>query len=254
MRRNQSRMYHIAICDDDQIFIQYIKKIILSSGLEEGAVKFYEFYSGEELINSLHVNIEYDLLVLDIQMGKMDGNETAKLYRKKYSNTILVFCSGKVLPTVKSFEVTPFRYLLKHYSDSRMLREMEAVIEKLKCTKIEPFIIGNYNYNFIRLNLNEILYIAVSKHGSKIFINPNHIHYEFEKYVKCKEKVKELYPTLKNYGFIYAHNSYLVNLQYIKRKTMTELELVDGTILSIARSKEKELRKALAEYLSLKYD
>ncbi len=246
-------MYHIAICDDDQFFINYMKKIIIASGLDEKMTIFYEYYSGEELIHNMDNNIEYDLLILDIQMGNMDGNETAKLYRHKYPYTTLVFCSGKVKPTVRSFEVTPFRYLLKQYSDSRMLREMGPIIEKIKNTKEEPYIIGNYHYNTIKLRPDDILYIAVAKHGSDIYICSNVIRYEFEKNIRSKEKVKELYLLLKNHGFVYAHNSYIVNLKYIKRKTMTEIELVDGTLLSIARSKEKELRKALAGYLALKY-
>ncbi len=247
-------MYNIAICDDDQVFISYMKKMIIASGLDERMVVFYEYCSGEELILSMNKNIEYDLLILDMQMGNMDGIETAKLYRGKYINTILVFCSGRVKPTVKSFEVTPFRYLLKQYSDSRMLREMYPIIEKIKSLKIEPFIIGSYLYNTVKLTPDEILYIAVSKHGSDIYICSHIIRYEFERKIKSKEKVKELYLMLKNHGFVYAHNSYIVNLKYIKRKTMIELELVDGTVLSIARSKEKELRKALAEHLARKYE
>ena len=247
-------MYNIAICDDDQVFISYMKKMIIAGGLEERMVVFYEYCSGEELVLSMNKNIEYDLLILDMQMGNMDGIETAKLYREKYINTILVFCSGRAKPTVKSFEVTPFRYLLKQYSDSRMLREMYPIIEKIKSSKIEPFIIGSYLYNTVKLIPDEILYIAVSKHGSDIYICSHIIRYEFERKIKSKEKVKELYLLLKNHGFVYAHNSYIVNLKYIKRKTMIELELVDGTVLSIARSKEKELRKALAGYLARKYD
>lgn len=247
-------MYNIAICDDDLFFIQYMKNIILTSGLDERMIMFYEYHSGEELIKSLDTNIEYDLLILDMQMGNMDGNQTAKLYREKYLNTTLVFCSGKVRPTVKSFEVTPFRYLLKQYRDDRMKHEMKPIIEKIKASKIEPYIVGCYHYNTIKLKPDEILYIAVSKHGSTIYICPNaKDDNEGKGNINSKEKVKDLYVILKNSGFVYAHNSYIVNLKYIKRKTTTELELIDGTVLSIARSKEKEFRKALAGYLALKY-
>lgn len=247
-------MYNIAICDDDQVFISYMKKMIISGGLDDRMVVLYEYYSGEDLILSMNNNIEYDLLILDIQMGNLDGIETAKLYREKYINTVLVFCTGRVRPTVKSFEVTPFRYLLKQYSDSRMQRELYPIIEKIKKSKIDPFIIGSYLYNMVKLKPDEILYIAVSKHGSNIYICSDIVRYDFEKNIKSKKKVKDLFLQLENHGFVYAHNSYIVNLKHIRRKTTNELELVDGTVLSVARSKEKELRKALAEYLARKYD
>jgi Response regulator of the LytR/AlgR family len=251
-------MYHIALCDDAQIFINYmktiIKTVITSGGLDLNMITFYEYHSGEELIHSFNQNIDYDLLVLDMQMGKLNGNETAKLFREKYPNTTLVFCSGKVQPTVESFEVTPFRYLLKQYGDNRMQSEMKPVIEKMKSMKSVPSITCLYKYNAIKYKPNEILYIAATKRGSNLFVLPSGIRYGFENCIKSKEKVKDLYPILKDHGFMYAHNSYIVNLNYIKRKTTAELELIDGTVLSIARSKEKALRLALAVNLAQKYE
>jgi len=246
-------MYHIAICDDDKRFIKYIKSIMFASGIEENLVTFYEYHSGEELIQSLSLDIDYDLLVLDMQMDKLDGNETAKLFREKYTSTTLIFCSGKVKPTVESFEVTPFRYLLKQYGDSRMLFEMKPIIERIKSNKREPYIVGSYLYNAVRLRPSEILYIAASKRGADIYICPNINRNGVEKYTRSNEKVKALYTVLKDYGFVYAHNSYIVNLNYIIRKTTSELELIDGTALTIARSKEKDLRKAFAINLAMKY-
>ena len=77
--------------------------------------------------------------------------------------------------------------------------------------------------------------------------------YEFENHIRSKKRLPEMYAMLKNFGFEYAHNSYIVNLNHIKRKTTKELELSDGTVLSIARSKEKELRAAFAKYKAQKY-
>ena len=70
-------------------------------------------------------------------------------------------------------------------------------------------------------------------------------NYGFEKNISCKMNLDEMYEMLKDYGFEYAHNSYLVNLKYVTRKTTTELELIDGTHLSISRSKENSFTDAL---------
>ncbi len=246
-------MYYVAICDDDKRFVQYVKRIILSSGLDESEVFFYEYYSGEELIEKCKTQDNIDLLILDMQMKKINGDETAKQFRIRFPMSILVFCSGSCQPTVKCFEAAPFRYLLKEYTDKRMQQEMKIIIQEMKNKKTEPYIVGNRHYNTVKLKPEEILYIAISKHGSNIYACPNIKKYDFENNITCKERVDELYPILKDYGFAYAHNSYIVNLKYIRRKTTTELELVDGTILSIARSKEKELRVELARSMARKY-
>lgn len=246
-------MYFIAICDDENNFIKYMKKMLLKSGLKKEETTFYEYNSGEELINSLESCDKIDLLILDMQMKELDGYKTARLFRNQFPSSVIVFCSGVYLPTVESFETSPFRYLLKEYTDERMIRELKAVVQEVRNKLIEPVVMGTWNYNVVKLKLEEILYISIARNGSNIYVNPEIIKYEFENHLTSKKKLSELYDMLKNYGFEYAHNSYIVNLNHIKRKTIKELELSDETILSIARSKEKQLRVAFAKYKAQKY-
>ncbi|PXV95627.1 LytTR family two component transcriptional regulator [Lachnotalea glycerini] len=246
-------MFHIAICDDEKRFIQYMKNIIYNAGLKRGEVIFYEFSSGEEFIDYLKETASFDLLILDMQLKNMDGNETAKEFRKVFPTTTLVFCSGVCMPTVRNFETIPFRYLLKGYTDERMRFEMKTIINEMINKKVEPFIIGNNHYNLVKLRPSDILYIAIAKRGSCIHICPNIIEYKFEENITSKEKIESLYNLLKDYGFAYAHNSYIVNLKYIKKVTTTELQLVDDTKLTISRSKAKNFREEFAKVLAKKY-
>lgn len=246
-------MYDIAICDDDENFIKYIKRMLLKGDLKKEEICFYEYSSGEEMVNSLNACEKIDLLILDMQMKELDGNGTARLFRDQFPSSVIVFCSGVCLPTVESFETTPFRYLLKEYTDERMLRELDAVVQEVKNKRIEPIVMGTWNYNAVKLKLEEILYISIARNGSNIHVNPKVIKYEFENHITSRKRLPELYAILGKYGFEYAHNSYIVNLNHIKRKTTKELELIDGTVLSIARSKEKTLRIAFAKYKAQKY-
>lgn len=246
-------MYNIVICDDEVKVIQYLKSVIINAGVSKEQVKFYEFSSGEEFIDYLEDAISCDLLILDMQMNKIDGNETAKVFRKVFPNTTLVFCSGVCLPTVKSFEATPFRYLLKAYTDDHMQSEMKTIIKEMISKKVEPFIVANNHLNIVKLKLSDILYISIAKRGSHIHICSDIIEYKFEGKLTSKEKVETLYNKLKDFGFAYAHNSYIVNLKYIIKISISELQLIDGTKLTISRSKEKKFREEFARMLSKKY-
>ena len=74
-------MYRIAICEDDKNYIVFLKKIILATNvIEPETILFYDFHSGEELF--LHSELDFDLVILDMQMDKMDGYETAMQLRK----------------------------------------------------------------------------------------------------------------------------------------------------------------------------
>lgn len=246
-------MYYIAICDNDDKYIRYIKRMLFVSGLNRSEAVFYEYGSGEELIASIKTLDKIDILILEMKLKKIDGNKTAKIFRKKFPYSIIVFCSDTYFPTVEIFEVTPFRYLLKKYTDERMIRELKAVIQEMRNKIIEPVLIGNWKYSTIKLSLKEILYISIARNGSYLYVNPKNIKYDFEKYVKSKKKLPELYALLKDYGFEYAHNSYIVNLAHIKRKTKKELELSDGTVLSVSKSKQRQLRAAFVKYMALNY-
>lgn len=243
-------MYHIAICDDDEVFIQYIKRLFGESSCAAEEMVFYEYLSGEELLEDMKKQERYDLLILDICLEGIDGNAAAKKFRTLFPDTVLVFCSGVALPTVESFETTPFRYWLKEYTEERMKKELEAVIRKLQSQRKIPTIIGKQGTKLIKLDIENVLYIEISKRGSVI-------HYDTvqgEQRYTSDIKVAEYYEMLREFGFAYAHNSYIVNLEQVAVAGVKELELMNGKLLSISRSRVKEFRKLFACKLARKYD
>jgi len=46
-------MYNIIICDDDREFVDYVKGVIVKSGIDKGEIQFSEYYSGEELVQGI---------------------------------------------------------------------------------------------------------------------------------------------------------------------------------------------------------
>jgi len=76
-------MYRIAICDDDVRYAEYLEKLFkYRLFLTADDVMFYRYTSGEALINDLYKQIPFNLLILDMQLGGKDGDETAKLLGK----------------------------------------------------------------------------------------------------------------------------------------------------------------------------
>lgn len=238
-------MYYIGICDDDAVFIKYIERLF---GETQEAIEFLEYLSGEELICDMQKRTAYDLLVLDMQMPGMDGNETAKEFRKQFPNTLLVFCSGVCLPTVESFETTPYRYWLKEYTEERMQQEICDVLCKMKTSKMLPYIMGRRKNQIVKLSPEQIYYISIAKRGTVLHCGTTEDQYTSQK------KLIEFYEELRQVGFAYAHNSYIVNLKYVTVVGAKELELANGEKLTISRARVKEFRKAFAISLAQKYE
>jgi len=238
-------MYYIGICDDDEIFIKYIKRLFTEAQRE---IEFLEYASGEALINDMQNRAVYDLLILDVQMPGMDGNETAKEFRKQFPDTLLVFCSGVCMPTVESFETTPYRYWLKEYTEERMQREIEEVLAKMKKSRRMPYIMGRKENQLVKLSPERIYYISIAKRGTVLHCG------ETEDTYTSQQKLFEFYEQLREFGFAYAHNSYIVNLKHVAVVGTKELEFVNGEKLTVSRARAKEFKKAFAVSLAGKYE
>ena len=60
-----------ALCDDDKYIIEELKKLLLTYAKENRIIiDIDEFESGEKLLNSEN---NYDIIVLDFQLGSTDG-------------------------------------------------------------------------------------------------------------------------------------------------------------------------------------
>ena len=78
-------MPKIAVCDDEKESVIRLKEMILSSGIP-AEIDCYE--SGESLTKS---GRNYDIIFLDIDMGGMNGIETAKIIRGKDKNVKIIY-------------------------------------------------------------------------------------------------------------------------------------------------------------------
>lgn len=245
-------MYYIAICDDDLNYIDYLEKILrLRVGLSADEVIFCKYSSGEELVNDLEQNIPFHLLILDMQMKALDGDDTAKKFRQKYPDTLLVFCSGVCRPTVKSFEANAYRYLLKEYDSDRMTMELGNVIREMKQRAAIPEISLTYRNEIKSVRMSDIVYVSIRKHGCEVYVFDRERRYA-EMFISNKS-IKETYDELESFSFVYAHNSYFINLSYVVNIANHEVTLRDGTVLAVSRSREKQFKEALGMYLSNRY-
>ena len=76
-------IYRIAICDDEAADRAFLSSLVKKWGsAKEAAVRVREFTSAENFLFHYAENKEYDILLLDIEMGDMDG--IAKKLRQPY--------------------------------------------------------------------------------------------------------------------------------------------------------------------------
>ncbi len=240
---NKKVNYKIAICDDDKNYVEYIKNMIRECF--NGKLEFFSYSSGESLLHD--GDMMHDVLFIDMQLGGIDGTETARKLRAMNRNAVLVFCSGVVNPTPESIKVTPYRFLLKQFDDKTMRREITEILDKMVRSYKEEYILTRSDDGITRVYINDIAYISKAKRGSSIhLVDP-------EKYGVTDELVtllyvSVLYDQLHKYGFEFAHNSYLVNCRWVVRFDKNYLVLEGGGELNISRSHYTAFKKSFIKF------
>lgn len=251
-------MYHIVICDDNQNFIDFMKKIIIDCNIfDKSEALFYDYLSGNEMIHKLPKQTECDLLILDIHMDGLDGHATAAKFRKFFPKALLVFCSGIYEPSYESFLTAPFRYIKKPQNNADMRDAIKPVLLEMARRNKESVIAGKYYYNTIMLKPEDILYIENAKTRGVIHCNPAYLSEsgnEKNTIITTEYKVSDLYERLKPYGFERIRYGILINMKYIMKLGSTgEIQLSNGECLAVSRTYLKYVRETFAEYVSLKY-
>ena len=83
-------MLHIAICDDEKDFVQYLTDLLNQYSKETGRnIKITPYYDGMELIEKYDPTI--DLIFLDIQMKMVDGLHAAERIRQMNETVGIIF-------------------------------------------------------------------------------------------------------------------------------------------------------------------
>ena len=94
-------MYRIAICDDDEYFREYMKKVIVNAEGADSDLQFEFYSSGEQLLDTEKEHLlQIDLLILDMQLsgiyGRADADRDERSIKKGKGNTKRAYHRGKI--------------------------------------------------------------------------------------------------------------------------------------------------------------
>lgn len=124
-------MSNIAICDDEQLYLDKIAKTIrkfFSTNNIEHVVKLFDGVDKNLIMNVLS---EFDIIILDIDMPNITGIEVADQIRKYNEDVIIVFCTNVESLVFQTIKYAPFRFIRKSKLNEEMLELLESLKNKL---------------------------------------------------------------------------------------------------------------------------
>lgn len=235
-------MIHIAICDDEPVFLEQIKDLVdtvLSSEIFSYAISC--FISGEDLCDELNNGTIYQIIFLDISMKGMSGVEVAEKLRShfKLHKVILIYISSYDKRAKELFCFDTFRFLSKPI-DSVLFRKY--LLDAIKLLKEQQDNIFKFKDNAFRncsILLDDIIYFSSEAHRINVITNAQ----IFQFY----GKLKDVYEELELHGFLLIHHSFLVNFKHIRLISYEKVVMSDQTELIISGPKRKEIRQKYSE-------
>lgn len=232
--------FSVAVCDDEKSSREYQKMLVCQWAEKIGINVTVDLYtSAENFIFEAEEKKDYDLLLLDIQMGNMNGVELARLLRKKGFAGSLIFLTGVRDYAIEGYEVGAVRYLLKPIKEPVFFNVLDLVYSDFSRRGTEVFVFQQSG-EVQKIPFENIVYIEARGH---------YLH------LCCKDCEKEWKGTFSSIsenfekkGFFCLRRGFLVNMQHVEKFTRTECILSNGEIIPVARNKYMELNEAFINY------
>lgn len=226
--------YKIAICDDSDTDRQYVLNMVDRwAASADHVVHTDTFASAENFLFHYAEESDYDILLLDIEMGAMDGVTMAKQLRKNNDTVQIVFITGYSDYISEGYEVAALHYLMKPVKEEKLCLVLDRAAEKL--AKNEKVLHFEVSGEMVRVPIYQIRY-------ADVFGNYVTIHAMLD--VTVKMTLGELEKQLDE-RFYRVGRSTIINLTQISRVTKTEIKLSDGTAIALPRGAYDGINRAI---------
>ncbi|WP_283624778.1 LytR/AlgR family response regulator transcription factor [Clostridium butyricum] len=236
-------MIDITLCDDNKSIIEiYSNKIKEIACKNNFNVAIHSYYKGESLLFDLEDgNNKSSIYILDINMGELNGIETAREIRKLYTDSKIIFLTVNKELVFESFEVMPMDYLLK---DNLNFEKLELVLLKAFKSVQEKGDIFTFEVrkSMKYIKTNDILFFEVNKRIVTVT-------YNLDEKIQFYSSIEKIEEQLKTKNFIRVHRSFVVNLRYIKDLKGNTITLLNDENIPIGIKYSKIVRKIYSNYL-----
>lgn len=226
----------IAICDDDPRDRHNMLSLVLEYlDMHNYHVRVDEFHTGESFLETDLTG--YDLVILDIFMGELNGIQTAKQIIVEHPGMQIIFCSSSNAYAEESYDVVALRYLTKPVEKEKLFRTLDRYFHVKTSLR-------TLTYKQDRLEehvfLSEVLWIEADGHRCIIHTRKGDR--------TTRTTLSQLAEQLEGADFVRPIRYALVSLSAVAAIPTDVLVLSDGSSIPISRQLRPEMKKAYTDY------
>lgn len=237
-------MLRIALCDDEDVFLNYEKEIVSDYLKQKGLTFRIEcFPTGERLLKDKIQLDTFDLIILDVEMTGLDGLSVAKTIREINDKVNIAFLSAYMNYSTDGYRVNAVRYILKDKDDLKeYLHEcIDFVLETIN--QNDRSITLDFTIGKRELKISDIVFLKTSGNYT-IFV----VSYESKEIYMIRKPLKTMTEIMKAFDFISVSSKETVNLSHVRSVSRYKASLDTGVEISISQKRYNDAYRAYTLY------
>ena len=232
-------MYQVAICDDNPADLSQLKEYLEEAGIHH-PMELIAFHNGVELVNAYKKKGQFDLIILDMIMDRLNGIEAALKIREIDEDVIILIVTATVEYAIDGYKVNAARYIVKPLSKPefhKVLKNIFASIDKKK----EAYYTFPSKNGTTAISLEDIFYFESDIRS--IHVSSRQGDYTFT------GRISVIDEQTGDKGFLRIHKSFIVNLKHIHNIYKDSVTLDNGKVLPLSRHRHKEVNERFLDYM-----
>ena len=231
-------MVRIAILEDEasvrEDLARYLRRYTRQYGTE---FEVSLFTDGDEILEDYRPN--WDIILLDVEMPRLDGMTTAERIRKLDSEVILIFITNMAQYAIRGYAVDAMDYILKPVPYFAFSQQLQKAIRRLE-KRAKAYLTVPVEGGFRRVDLSGVYYLESAGHKVRLYTE--------EGEWTAPGSLRQYEETLADKQFARCNSGYLVNLAQV-RGMQDGMVLVGPHNLQISRPRRKAFVEALTDYV-----
>ena len=225
----------IAVIDDQPADRDYIAALVSRWAKDrDAAVTAVPFPSAEAFLFAYSEDRDFDILLLDIEMGAINGVELAKNVRKENEAVQMVFITGFPDFIAEGYEVSALHYLMKPVDRDKLFSVLDRAAANLE--KAERRLRVTFERRTDYVPFSKILYLEAQKQYVRIVTDG-------EEY-RMKASLAETAAQLDEF-FFSCQRSFIVNLRHVARILPDRVVLKNGAEVPISRGMAEKIGREI---------
>lgn len=195
------------------------------------------FEDGDEIVSDYRA--VYDIILLDIQMRRMDGMASAEAIRKVDKDVILIFITNMAQFAIRGYAVDALDYVLKPVPYFAFSQQLQKAVDRLQ-KRQKTFLTVPVDGGLRRIDVAGLYYLESEGHSVHFYSEDGDL--------VAPGSLKSYEEKLAGKPFVRCNSGYLVNLAQVLAVQQNTVQ-VGPYALQISRPKKKAFLEALTDYI-----